>query len=396
MRSRISFGVILAAGLLCALATPTLRWLSISRPDGALYGHIDAKQEKPPSLVQGFFDKSTQKWIENYFEVNLGFRAALIRNFNELNFALFKEAPRLRLYSTPERGLYSGMSIDSLNDEILHRTEKRRVYAIEAKKLLELQKMFEAQRKYFVVVIATSKPYVYPEGLGEKYLVGGDSNPFARAASFGQELAAQGVNVIDAGPLLRQYSVETGIETHPHSGVHWNYVAGCFIASKIMRLGQESMLPDIQDITCGEPRYAKPHMIDIDGLQLLNIWSNGSIGKPSPYPQITQLAPKQWRPKIVLIGDSFSDQIRYAFKESGNFSRIVVSNYFSVREVDDALNSVPSPSGKEIEVAQIRQIVLDDIKQSDVVILQMVDYNVNRLGYGFQDYVLNHRSKLEQ
>jgi hypothetical protein len=379
--------------LVTVLALPTLRWLDLRVPDGVLYGYTDEVPPPPTNLMCAFFDKSLQHWVEKYFEVNLGFRPLLIRSFNELNFRFFHEAPKLRLYTTQAHGLYSKMSLESLNDEVVRRKELEERYHIEAEKLLRVQRKLQSQGKYFEVVIGTSKPYVYPNGLGTRYLVGGSESIFERAASFGKVLREAGVNVIDGGPLLREFVAKTGVETHPASGVHWNYYAGCLIASQLLDNIRARQFPKAPMLDCGLPQIAEPHMIDLDGLLLLNIWSTGGVAKLSPYPKIKRNDDSVWRPNIIFIGDSFSDQIRYALQQSNVYSRLVTSGYFRVREIDDRVANATVAANIKAEESVIHEALMKDIASSDVIILQMVDYNVQRWGYGFADYILKFSQK---
>jgi len=365
-------GIVFSVTLVVLLALPALRWIALRGPDGALYGYSDSLPPHPHNPMRAFFDRSLQHWIEKNFEINLGFRALLIRSFNELNFRLFREAPKLRLYTTPTHGLYSKMSIESLNDEVLRRKMLEDRYSIEAEKLLRVQQQLESQGKYFGVIIGTSKPYVYPNDLGSRYLVGGGSGIFDRAANFGNVLRAAGVNIIDGGPLLRKFVAKTGLETHSDSGVHWNYYAGCIIALELLDNVRNRQFNNTPILNCGEPHLAQPHMVDVDGLLLLNIWSNGGITKPTPYPTISTIGEVAWQPKIVFIGDSFSDQIRYALQLANSYSRMVTSSYFQVRVVDDKENVKKNPDSVESDVNTNRSKLMTDIANSDIIILEMV------------------------
>jgi hypothetical protein len=387
-------GVTLATALVVALALPTVRWMALQAPDGTLYGYTSDLPPRPQHLLRAFLDKSLQRWVERYFDGDMGFREVLIRTFNEVNFRIFREAPRIQLYTTPEHGLYSKMSIDSLNGELVARDLLSQRYSVEANKILQLQRLLHSEGKEFQVVIATSKPYVYPEGLGDRYLVGGSKDIFKRAASFGEALRSKGVNVTDGGPLLREFASRTGVETHPNSGVHWNYYAGCIVGQKMLDDVRSRDMLSVPQLNCGKPTLEAPHWVDVDGLDLLNIWSNGRIDKPTPYPTITQNAgPQAAMPKLVFVGDSFGDQIRYPLEQAHTYSSIVTSGYFRVREVLDPVNNVTVDSDLKIDPAIIHRAVAKDIAQSDLVILEMVDYNVLRWGYGLADYLLDYSAR---
>jgi hypothetical protein len=273
--------------------------------------------------------------------------------------------------------------------------ELKKHFLNEIPKLRELQEILLSKGKYFVVVIGSSKPYVYPEGLGTRFLVGGDVGIFDRAVSFGDALKGAGVNVIDSGPLLREFRAATGIPTHPESGVHWNYYAGCVVARTLLDKARTSRLVQAPIIDCGSPTFTIPKMVDNDGLFLMNIWSRGGLTKTSPYPNIRSQVTEGHRSNIVFIGDSFSDQIRYSFQEGKVFSKLTMSNYFRTRAVFEQGSVNAEGDGSTAQEETIRRELMEDIRFADIVVLQMVDYNVIRWGYGFPDYLLKQQRLLD-
>src|SRR3990167_8682624 len=331
--------VFFAALLIVFLLSPTIQTIMHLAPEATLYGYNDPVPEKPTHYLHGFFDKSLQQWIEKTFTARLGFRAYLIRTINEINFRLFHEMDntRLKLMTTKQHGLYSNLSIDSLNYDIMHKDALEKKYQKEAQQLLEVQNKLAALGKYFVVVIASSKAYIYPKGLGQRLLVGGDNNVFNRAANFGAILKASGVHVIDSGPILRHLVHTEKIETHPVSGLHWNYYAACLIAQKIVQQAQKRF-PTMVGLDCGTATRISPPMydVDVDGYSLLNIWSKAGLIKLTTYPTIIAIQNKtmNWHPKMVVIGDSFSDQLRFTLKKANIYAHMVMSSYFKRREVN--------------------------------------------------------------
>jgi len=383
--------------LVILLIAPTIQGVFKITREGSLYGYIDPIPEKPTHYLPSFFDKSLQQWIEKKFNAHVGFRALFIRSFNEINFKLFRETDtsRLKLMTSKRHGLYSNLSIDSLNRDVMLKHDLDQYYQMEAQKLRTIQDKLAAQGKQFQVVIASSKAYVYPKELGSRLLAGGSAHIFNRAISFGAILKAAGVNVIDSGPLLRQRVHTAHIETHPASGLHWNYYAACLVAQAIIDKAQQ-VYPTMAGLGCDPAQriYSPMNDVDVDGYLLLNLWSDVGLLARTTYPTIHATPPIQqmntaqpWQPRIVFIGDSFSDQIRFAFKKANMYSHIVMSSYFKTREVQDQ-NGILEASN---DTAVIQAQLLADMKSSDLVILELVDYNIHpssdMYAYGFADYV---------
>lgn len=386
-------GFAFATIIVLVLAAPTLRWLYLKAPDGALYGYTDAVPPRPHKIARAFREKTFQQWCQRYFDANMGFRKPLILSFNEITFRLFREAPRLRLYSTRANGLYSQMSIDSLNDEVSRRALLETRYQEEAQKLLRVQNLLQSAGKDFQVVIGASKPYVYPNDLGHRYLVGGSDDIYGRAASFGNALRTAGVNVVDGGPFLRDYVARTGVETHSHAGVHWNYYAACLVARQMFQSIHDRGMVAAPRLECGAPTLDTPHMIDVDGLDLLNIWSTGGVAKRTSYPKPTLVDSSSASPdlpKIVFISDSFADQIYFSLQQAHVYSSLIGSRYFKAREIVDPASGAVTATDVHADEAKVRGQVVNDIAQSNIVVLEMVDYNIQRWDYGFADYLLNY------
>lgn len=379
--------------LVAVLAAPTFVWLCLPPSTLPLYGYVDKIPERPADAAKAWFDKRWQEWTGRYVDVHFGLRAVLIRSFNELTFRTFRELPRLSMYSTPADGLYSSLSLEYLNKELLHRRELEQQYTARAIQLRAVQDMLTAKGKQFIVVIAASKPYIYPDSLGRRYLVGGNQWLYERAPRFGAALAQAGVNVIDSAPILRDFRSASQIPTHPPSGLHWNYYAGCVIAQRLMEQVR-ARFPATQPLGCGQPQYAPPREVDIDGLSLMNIWSDGGVGVPAPYPVVTPADANAWRPSFVFISDSFTDQILSSLWQAHAYKRFVNSGYFRARSLDDTGQGLRETHPLDLKFGATQVQVLDDIRASDVVVLQMVDYNIGDYGYEFPEYMLKHYDKV--
>lgn len=373
--------------IIALLCLPGVRLVYLGGSDGTLNGYSQSISTQSSLAVDNVLNKRFQKWVESYFSSNFGFRALLVRSFNELTFRAYKQIPHLKLYSTPFNGLYSTMTIESLNQEVQMRSKLEAEYEAEAKRLLAIQQYLESQGKVFITVIAASKAYVYPEGLGGKYILNGTEDIWLKAANYGDVLKKVGVNVIDSRPMLRDFVQQTNISTHADSGVHWNYYAGCLVAEKIMSIVQKTR-PEFDTISCGIPVYESAKKVDVDGLSLLNIWSNGGFNNAVPYPSIPKQRSKVM-PSFVFIGDSFSDQIRDAIHDASAASKLVFSSYFHTRAVSNQNEPYLTTHGKDSDPEVLRFAISNDIDESDVVIYETVDYHHTASGsYGLTDYFL--------
>ncbi|MBA2651184.1 MAG: hypothetical protein H0U73_02765 [Tatlockia sp.] len=350
-----------------------------------LFGYVENQTTKPEAFLKGWFDKKLQLYLEEKINTNVGFKPLLIRLFNDLSFRLFAEQQRTNLYSTKEHGLYSEVSLTQLNREYLKRDTLAKVYDDFAIKLSQIQRLFAAKGKHFVVIISASKPYVHLEGLSKRFLVSADNNFYDKMASLGKALKKHGVNVVDSAPILREFYQKKGIETHANSGVHWNYYSGCITVQHLYNNLRESFA-NAPKVHCGKPKFEEPTAIDLDGFLFLNTYTKVNLLKATPYPSPSATIYDNYLPKMLIVGDSFMHQLITALDEAKSYSNIVISQYFSTdikHKPGEILQYITPPTSEGIEKG-----VLDAAVDSDVVILEMVDYNIPRLGFGFAESFL--------
>lgn len=367
------------------LALPALGYFFHFAPGKELFGYVEMKTAQPEKLIPGWLNKTLQPHIEEVVNQKIGFRAAFIRFFNDLNFRLFSEHPHSDIYATKEHGLYFKYSIAHLNNEYLYREKLSQEYDVLAKKLAEIQGLLAAKGKHFEVIISSSKPYLHLEGLGSRFLVNTNNDIYDKTASLGRSLQNHGVHVIDSGPILREFYKKKAVETHAYSGVHWNYYAGCVIAKQLFNDIRKTF-SETPSIHCGSPSFQRAKLIDRDGHLLINILSNAKLVRKSPYPNPSASFSGNYRPNMLIVGDSFMHQIIDALDQAKSYSKITISSYFRTH-----INHTPNePLLYEDPTSQTEteEAVLKAALEKDIIILQMVDYNIIRKGYGFVEALL--------
>lgn len=365
------------------LSLPALGYFFHFAPGRKLFGYTEIKTSRPEKLLAGWFDKQLQPHLEEVVSKKLGFRALSIRLYNDLYFRLFAQHPSQDILATKEHGLYFGYSIAHLNDEYLNRDKLTKTYKQFALQLAEIQQLLAAKGKHFEVIIASSKPYIYLDGVGRRYLA--DDNLHKTAISLGPILRAHGVNVIDSAPILRDLVRNESIETHSRSGVHWNHYAGCIIAKQLFSdLGKTFNKTPTLD--CGRATYKPVELIDKDGYLLMNVKTKVNLLGEAPYPNPSASFSDNYLPKMVIVGDSFMHQILNALDQAKAYSKVSVSSYYrtNILHKPGELLSYQDPSPAE----QVEHEILAAATKTDIVILEMVDYNIPHLGYGFSKALL--------
>ncbi len=355
-----------------------------------LDGYVDPIPEKPTLVLKNIGNKSFQSWFEKFFNNHVGFRAVIIRSINSVHFKLFHEMhnPFLNIFYDSQRGLVSNLAVDAWNYEARHSNEMRVKYLQEAKRIARVSAILAHEGKFFVFVEASSKAYIYPKSFQPKFL---DVYDEASYKSFIQALKKAGVNYIDTRALLKQDEIKHHREMFSFGGLHWNFYSGFLVAKAIFEKGRNSGF-NLPDLFCKQfDILTQLYHVDNDGLVLLNLLNPLNFLHASIFPNQVYMKAKNFKPlKIVYIGDSFSEQIKYSLKTSKVYSQIIMSDYFKTRHIEtEDPHLIQEFNSKQTD--DLQKLLMSDIKNSDMVILEAVDYNLaTNLSYGFTEYFLQN------
>jgi hypothetical protein len=384
--SRIRLAGIVTLWILVLAAPMTESVLKLA-PERPLLGWTEKLAPMPSALAQGWFDKSLQAWASDHIATIMGFRSALVRTYNELQFRLFNEVAKVHVIRGQHHGLYVLDHLRRMNERVQDRSAHQRSFDLQAKQLRVVQEYLASKDKYFIVVLAASKPYVYFEDAPKRYVASGLDKSLVNMASFANALRAQGVNVLDSALRLRKLA-QGGVVTHPDSGAHWTYYSACVIASDMLDMARSAQLPQAPKLDCGKPIYRAPEGSDGDVFNLMNIWTDGGVVNQTPFPVIVP-SEEAGRPlNILVIGDSFFEQMRPALTSGKVYNSLIHAGYFRTRVVHGkTLGSVVSLEGPETDQTRLRNEVNADLEAADLVLLEMVDSNQGRNSYDWAAYM---------
>ncbi len=364
----------LCAGLLVGVVSiPAVQLFFPFVEEKPLLGWVPNGESRPDFTVQSVTDGRFQRWASSYLADHVGFRPTMVRTYNEALYRLTGEAPNIGVFKNDGR-LFTREQILNVGKAYADKESFQKAFQDDAIKLRVIQDNLASKGKYFVVLLAASKPAIYMNAVPRRYFPEGLPDSFSVNGLMADELHNAGVNVIDGSVIMRKMRGE-GIQTHPDSGVHWNYYSGCVIASEILRQAQNHIQGGVAQIGCGEPTYSSPEGADDDALQLMNIWSDGGVRTNTPKPKLSIEGDTTRLPKLVVVGDSFSWQVISALAYSNSYSTLVYSGYLRSRfAIKPGTGEHLSSEGEDVPQAKIVSEVANDIDQSDIVVLEQVDY----------------------
>jgi hypothetical protein len=281
-----------------------------------------AIRERPPSITQpaqlwnGLVKHEWQQFLEQRFLTHMGgVRSFLILSYNEAKHRLFPTRPNDNYLWTKESGFYPVDTIRRLNYDVLHHDAIKQHYQDAARRLRILQELLSHHGVALVVVVAPPKVRLYPEYLAP-YLIVPEKTVMNRAISYGDVLEEDGVNVINVERIFAERK-GASLSFFTTTSFHWNYWAGCTVADEIMRKAETLIGRPVFTIDCSDVSYGKSQGTDTDIALILNIFSTDAIIGKTPFPRITpQENVRGEIPKMLIIGDSFSDQLVYALTKA--------------------------------------------------------------------------------
>jgi hypothetical protein len=271
---------------------------------------------RPAQFWNGVVKREWQQFLEQRFLSHMGsFRSFLILSYNEARHRLFPTRPNDNYIWTQKFGYYPVDTIRRLNNDVLHRDAIKQHYQRAARRLRILQELLSHHGVALLVVIAPPKVRLYPEYVAP-YLIAPPETIVSRAVSYGDVLEESGVNVINVQRVFAERKA-TSLPFFTTTSFHWSFWAGCTVAEEIMRKAEALTGRPVFTIDCSDVEYGKSKWMDTDIAVTLNIFSTEAIIGEAPFPKIIPAQNVRGEiPKIVVIGDSFSDQIVYALTQA--------------------------------------------------------------------------------
>lgn len=272
---------------------------------------------QPAQLWSGLVKHEWQSFVEQRFLIQMGSaRAFLLLLHNEINHRLFPTRPNDPYIWTPEFGYYPVDSIRRLNGDVLRHEAIKQHYQRAAGRLRILQEMLGRHGVTLLVVTPPPKARVYPEYISP-YLVSPPEAIMGQAISYGDVLEQSGVNVLDVQRIFSEKKASSPWPFFTTTSFHWSFWAACGVTDEIMHKAQALTGLSFFRIDCSDVDYGKSKGADTDIASILNVFSTDALIGKAPFPKISpQKNSLEESRKIVVIGDSFSDQIVYALTQA--------------------------------------------------------------------------------
>jgi hypothetical protein len=215
------------------LALPLVQMTTGWPPDIPLAGA--ESPVPPPTLAMGaWWNGTMQSEFDTWLAQRIGLRGVLVRTANQIQFSLFRElAKRGGTQVVPGRDgfLFEKVYVDAYNAGGKRPERELRHVSASTRKL---QDYLAADGVAFLLVIAPSKAEIYPEFLPDSADVAGRSARRSNYDNLIGFLRADGVNLVDAHALFREWKAEPGAPLlFGKGGTHWNQYGAARVVERI-------------------------------------------------------------------------------------------------------------------------------------------------------------------
>ncbi len=345
-------------------------------------GGVENKVENVPLSLENLLNGSYQEKFEDWFSGNLQVRSALVRTDNQFNFSLFKHSGG-RVIVGDDNYLFERYYIEDLNNVRPFPEEKLQEFA---DKLARLQNGLNKRGSQFLVLIAPSKAYLYPEKIPDRLLLPRQASD--NYQNFKKLLEAKHIPFVDGVALLQTMKEDSEYPVFAPGGAHWTSDAACRVGEKLTEKFSDLLGKKTPLLRCNDTYIRnKPQGLDQDLSLLANLWTTKSIDAPLPYPKTTSVFPEGfYRPKVLFVGDSFMWPLfHYLDKQRVYEAR----DFFYYYKTHDLFRVGRKPKKVRLDPATLDW---QKMLSRDVVVLEFNQARIPDAGFGFVEDAL---AKLE-
>ncbi|HEX7414489.1 MAG TPA: hypothetical protein VF411_10645 [Bacteroidia bacterium] len=337
------------------------------------------KPVKPNFSIDSLNELKFQKQFEDYENYNFGFRGLMVKIRNSLNYILFKELSCIDNIAGKSNFIFSVGSTERTLG-IRYNSKEQNNSTIE--KINFLKEGLESHGGKLICLLVPSKETIYPDFLPAPYR--GNYKSQTDYADFIEGYKKYNISVIDYCEYFKQLKNTTRYPLYTTTGVHWS-LYGASVA-------QDTLVNYIEKIVGKAiPKYKR------DGVELSDTARESDndfeaplnllfgLGQPQyiyPKLQMIESTRKNYRPKVIIIGDSFFWQIKNHRMLMNIFTEDSKFWYYF------AMNSCPIGDAAGCPLKDIN--IMKELETADIVLLISNISTLDRFPFGVTDYYYNN------
>ena len=369
------------------LAMPLVQKATSLPLDYPLAG-VEPTAARPAAGFSAWWNGTLQSAFDAWINQHVGFRGFLVRTANQLNFTLFRELP---LHGgTQVRMGRAGMLFEKPYVDAYNANGKKRRgdFPNISASTRRLQDRLAADGIAFLLVIAPSKAEIYPEFLPADADLAGRPSRRSNYQYIVEYLRQDGVNLVDAHELFLQWKAAPGTpRLFANGGTHWNDYGAARVVEEILRRLRELTGKDLPTVKiAGAVTNRTIVGQDNDLGELVNLWSGRPLAGPQVHPVVETQA-GGYLPDVLLVGDSFGNTLTGFMDRHALYRRRDTYYYYN--------RHYSYPAGTDAALDKGRLDLLEELRGRDAVVVEVDEYWLPRIGFGFVRDALNAYDALD-
>jgi len=359
----------------CALSLPLFQMVTHFPPDYPLTG-VETSATRPAASLSAWWDGTLQTEFDSWLNQRIGLRGLLVRTANQINYTLFRELPQRKgtqVLLGQNGFLYEKVYVDAYNQEGERPDDELRHVSMSTRRL---QDRLAKDGIAFLLVIAPSKAEIYPEFLPDSADVEGRPDRQTHYERMIGILKEDGVNLVDAHDLFLQWKEEPGTPLlYTKGGTHWNQYGAARIISRMTEKLKDLTGKDIPVMqVVGAVTNRTIVDSDNDLAELVNLWSGRPLAGPQIHP-VMETTPGTHLPDLLFVGDSFVFTLTNQMDGEDLYRKRDTYYYYNRHYFYPVAPNLPLDK---------RQLdLLKELQGRDAVIVEVGEYWLPRIGFGF-------------
>lgn len=362
-----------------------LIWLPFIQQQTKLFSETElkgayVKPTFPEFSVDSLYALKYQKHIEDYGNWHFGFRSALIRIKNSLNYVLFKELSVVDNMAGKDNYIFSIAHTERSLGLYYSGKEKNNS---KVTRISFLKEMLQKKGVNLVVLLVPTKETIIPEFLPSRYRV--DPKEQTDYKDLVSGFKKNNIPFIDYCSYFKQAHDTSRYPLYTKTGVHWSLYGASIAQDTLVSYMERTIgkpIPAYRRTGIELSDTARESDADFEGpLNLL--FSLGQSQYVYPKLEMIDSTKKRFRPKTIVIGDSYFWQIKNREILTNIFSEDSRFWYYFATSFTFTDNS--SKPVKEIDA-------IAELESADCVILLGSIGTIDRFPYGVADHYYDNRA----
>ena len=234
-------------------------------------------------------------------------------------------------------------------------------------------------------VFAPGKATYFKEYIPDNFL-SNTKNIKTNYKEFSKAFENNKINFIDFNSWFLKMKDTTSYPLFPKAGIHWSYYGMYLCADSLIKKVEKDINKDIPNIHLEKLEISSEQRhTEYDLGNLMNLYYPIKT-YPLAYPIMSYLTQDKYKPKVLVIGDSFYWNLYYSGIPSNVFNSLEYWYY----------NSKYYNDGTATPVAEIKDLnLLKEIQNFEYIIILQTDGGLNNPGFGFFNNLINCTNNLD-